>query len=221
MKTVTTTSIQLLGRTLIAAACAMAATAYAAPDTEADIKDIVLNRINAPLVVTNPTATPAATRPTPVNSVTSIHANGDAMMVSVLQESANGGLKPHPTNTLFKTGDKFRVKMLASRDGKVALYNTKPTGELVKEPLWRGDVTRGLEIISPSMRLEGTKGTDKLHIVLEPAVPESSGMLAWLGTWLGSTSKDIRLDVQNTHSDTYLLGVANKGLVTTLRITHR
>jgi len=211
------TTTQLLRLTLTAALCAMAAATYAAPDSEAQVKDIVLNRINT-VQVGNSAATPAVQ---PVNAVASHHANGDAMVVRVLQESGNGGLKPHATNTLFKTGDKFRVKMLASRDGKVALYNTKPTGELVKKPLWRGDVTRGLEIISPSMRLQGSKGTDQLHIVLEPAVPETSGVVAWLGNWLGSSSKDIRLDVQNTPSDTYLLGVAAKGLVTTLRITHR
>ncbi len=209
------TTAQILRLTLTAALCAMAAATYAAPDTEAQVKDIVLNRINTAQQASS-AATPAVQ---PVNAVASLHANGDAMVVSVLQEVANGGLKPHPTNTRFNTGDKFRVKMLASRDGKVALYNTKPTGELVKAPLWRGDVTRGLEIISPSMRLEGTKGTDQLHIVLEPA--KEPGVVGWLSNWLGSSSKDIRLDVQNTPSDTYLLGVANKGLVTTLRITHR
>jgi hypothetical protein len=211
------TTRQLLRLTVTAAICAMAGATYAAPDTPAQVKDIVLNRINSAPVVTN-SATPAVPA---VNAVSSIHANGDAMVVRVLKELGNGGLKPHPTNTLFKTGDKFRVKMLASRDGKVALYNTKPTGELVIEPLWRGDVTRGLEIISPSMRLEGTKGTDQLHIVLEPAVPEPIGLVTWLGNWLGSSSKDIRLDVQNTSTETYLLGIGGKGLVTTLRITHR
>ncbi len=208
------TTRQLLRLTLAAAICATAAATYAAPDTEAQVKDIVLNRINAPL----PPATVANPAVPAINAVASIQSNGDAMVVSVLQELSNGGLKPHPTNTLFKTGDKFRVKMFASRDGKVALYNTKPTGELVKEPLWRGNVTRGLEIISPSMRLQGTKGTDQLHIVLEPA--QQPGLAGWLSNWLGSSSKDIRLDVQNTPSDTYLLGVADKGLVTTLRITH-
>ncbi len=34
-------------------------------------------------------------------------------------------------------------------------------------------------------------------------------------------TKDIRLDVQNTRSDTYLLGLQGKGLLTTLRINHR
>ena len=210
------TTTQLIRMTLIAALCATALGVHAEPDTEADVKDIVLNRINAPQAAAS-NVRPATAA---INTVSSMHANGDAMVISVLQETANGGLKPHPTNTLFKTGDKFRVKMFASRDGKVALYNTKPTGELVQKALWRGDVTRGLEIISPSMRLEGNKGTDQLHIVLEPT-QETAGVMVWLSNWLGSSSKDIRLDVQNTPSDTYLLGVAGKGLVTTLRINHR
>ncbi len=186
-----------------------AATVHAAP-----VKDIVLDRIHAPTAMAAPAAAPA------INAVSNINANGDAMVVRLLLESGNGMLKPRPTNTVFNSGDRFRVKMLASREGKVALYNTKPNGELVTEPLWRGDVSRGLEIISPTMRLVGMKGTDQLHIVLEPA--QSTGVVSWLGEWLGSKGKDkdIRLDVQNTRSDTYLLGAGDKGLVTTVRISH-
>jgi hypothetical protein len=201
---------QILRLSVVAVVCAVAAGSYAA---SSEIKDIVIDRIQS-----SPRAS-ISTQARPVNAVTSIGANGDAMVVRLLLESANGALKPRPTNTLFHSGDRFRVKMRASRDGKVALYNTKPTGELVAEPLWRGDVSRGLEIISPAMRLEGTKGIDQLHIVLEPA--QAAGDVTWLGGWLGGKNKDIRLDVQNTNSDTYLLGVGDKGLVTTVRIKHK
>jgi len=188
--------------------------AHAAP---AQTKDIVLDRVRITTAAT-PVASAPSAAPAPIS--TTVYANGDAMVVTVLHEKAGGTLVPRPANAMFKTGDRFRVMMLASRDGKVALYNTKPTGELVTQPVWRGDVSRGLEIITPPLRLEDNKGTDQLHIVLEP-VQEPAGVVAWLGSWLKASPKDIRLDVQNTRSDTYLLGLEGKGLLTTLRITHR
>jgi hypothetical protein len=202
----------------LALACTLSLLALGAHAAPAQTKDIVLDRVR----ITAPAAAPSANAPATAAAPTSttVYANGDAMVVTVLQEKASGTLVPRPVNASFKTGDRFRVKMLASRDGKVALYNTKPTGELVTQPVWRGDVSRGLEIITPPMRLEGNKGVDQLHIVLEPA-QEPSGVIAWLGSWLKSSPKDIRLDVQNTRSDTYLLGLEGKGLLTTLRINHR
>ena len=195
----------------LALACALSLLAGSALAATPETKDIVLDRIRNPAVAA-----------APAQMQTTTFANGDAMVVTVMQEKSNGSLVPRAVNGQFRTGDRFRVKMLASRDGKVALYNTKPTGELVKESLWRGDVSRGLEIMSPPMRLEGNKGTDQLHIVLEPA--QETGVIAWLSSWLNTpstgASKDIRLDVQNTRSDTYLLGLEGKGLLTTLRIKH-
>ena len=199
-------------------ACALSVLAGSALAATPETKDIVLDRIRNPVVV----SAPVAANPAPAQMTTTTFANGDAMVVTVMQEKANGNMVARAVNGQFRTGDRFRVKMLTSRDGKVALYNTKPTGELVKEPLWRGDVSRGLEIMSPPMRLVGNKGTDQLHIVLEPA--QETGVFAWISSWLkvpaSGTAKDIRLDVQNTPSDTYLLGLEGKGLLTTLRIKH-
>jgi hypothetical protein len=171
-------------------------TAAQAPST----KDIVLDQINRPQA--SPAGAPAS----------------DAMLVSVLLESLDGSLTPRPTNARFKTGDRFRVRVLAARDGKIALYNTRPNGQLVPEPVWQGTVKRGLELVTPRLRLDGQKGTDQLHVVLEPAV--ATGITAWLTGLLKTTGKDIWLDTQNTASTTYLRSEAGKGLVTTLRIAH-
>jgi hypothetical protein len=194
-----------LARVVVCAAIGLLAVGAHAAD-EGQTKDIVLD-----LVTARPAGASAASQPAGPAS--------DAMVVSILVESPNGQLTPRSVNSLFNSGERFRVKVRASRDGKIALYNTKPNGELVAKPLWRGDVSRGLEIIAPRLRIEGTSGTDQLHIVLEPA--KEPGVFAWLGNWLGGKSKDIRLDTANTTSDTYLLGNPGKGLVTTLNITHR
>lgn len=189
---------------LVCAAIGVLAVAAEAAD-EGQTKDIVLDLITSRPASAAPVAAPAS----------------DAMVVSILVESPNGQLTPRSANSLFNSGERFRVKVRASRDGKIAIYNTKPTGELVAKALWRGDVSRGLEVIAPRLRIEGSSGTDQLHIVLEPAKEKPAGVFSWLGNWIGGKSKDIRLDTANTASDTYLLGNPGKGLVTTVNITHR
>lgn len=172
-------------------------------------KDIVIDRVSSPVVNVAPGAV-----------------SGDAMSVSVLLEAPDGSLTPKSTETLFHTGDRFRIKLLGSRDAKVSLYNTNPRGELGSEPVWRGDLKLGQDLITPRLALTGNSGVDQLHIVMEPA--QESGLFAWLGQWLRSSkdggapaaSKDIRVDVQATPTTTYLVNAAGQGLVTTVKIAH-
>ncbi|MBL8484640.1 MAG: hypothetical protein JNJ60_20760 [Rhodocyclaceae bacterium] len=169
------------------------------------VKDVVIDRIAAPAASSHGRS-----------------AAGDAMAVSVLLESPDGTLSARSTNTLFQTGDRFRVKLLSSRDAKVSLYNTNPRGELSSTPVWQGSVKAGLETISPRLRLDGTSGVDLLHVVMEPK--RESGVVTWLTSWLRAgkeSSKDIRVDVQNTDSTTYLVNNRGEGLVTTVSIAHR
>ncbi|MBP8018888.1 MAG: hypothetical protein KAY82_02515 [Hylemonella sp.] len=198
-----------LNRNLLAVAL-LAATACAAT-AATSTKDIVLDRVLAPVAVAAPARAPASPA-------------GDAMAVSVLLESPDGTLTPKSTNTLFRTGDRFRVKLMASRDAKVSLYNTNPKGETNPKAIWQGDVKVGLDTVTPRMSLTGNSGIDQLHIVMEPA--QESSVAVWLGNWLrllkdgGGASKDIQLDVQNTPSATYLLNGRGQGLVNTMQIVH-
>ena len=183
----------------------LTSTAHAAGTT----KDIVLDRV----------LTPAVSSITTTNAQTQ-----DAMAVSVLLESPDGTLSPKSTNTLFRTGDRFRIKLLASRSAKVSLYNTNPNGITNPIPIWQSEVRVGLDTISPRMKLDGTSGIDQLHIVMEPA--QEPNIFGWLGNWIRTskssdgTAKDIRLDVQNTPSATYLINPRGQGLVNTLQIVH-
>lgn len=190
-------------RSLIAALL-LALAAVGAPSAFAkDTKDIVIDRVSV---------APAAAAAT------------DAMAVSVLLESPDGALTPKPTNSLFRTGDRFRVKLLASRDAKVSLYNTNPKGETNPTPVWQGELKFGLETITPRLVLTGNSGVDQLHVVLEPKQEPNAGLIAWLTQWLRAlkdgSSKDIQLDVQNTASTTYLVNNAGQGLVSTVSIVH-
>ena len=200
--------------------------AASAAHAQATTKDIVLLRVSTP---PQPAAVVQAPQP------------GDAMAVSVLVESADGSLSPRGTDALFRTGDRFRVKLVASRSGKVWLFNTTPDGVLQPAPVWQGEVRHGQELITPRMRLEGRSGVDQLHVVLEPD-PTPPNAYVWLREWLvidksassapaaadkgaaapaAAASKDIRLDVQNTPTTTYLLNPIGRGLVTTVQISHR
>lgn len=203
---------KLFLQALIAAA---ASASLAGPVVAAEsTKDIVLDRVTAP-------AQPGRATP----------ADTDAMAVSVLVEAPDGTLTPRGTDKAFRTGDRFRVKVLTSRDARVALYNTTPKGVLVEKPIWEGEVKVGQETITPRLRLDGSSGTDYLHVVMRP--PKEEGVFTWLTNWLNRTrnavkeganagsAKDISLDVQNTPSATYLLNGRGHGLVTTMRIVHR
>lgn len=173
---------------------------------QATTKDIVLMRVSAP-----PVAQPEVRA-------------GDAMAVSVLLDSADGTLTARGTDWTFKTGDRLRVKVVASRTGKLWLFNTTPDGVLQPSPVWQGTVRQGQELITPRMRLEGRSGLDQLHVVLEPDPTPADNAYVWLRDWLAAsavTAKDIRIDVQNTPSASYLLNAVGRGLVTTVNISHR
>ena len=64
-------------------------------------KDVVLDQVAAPIVMSGATTV-----------------RNDAMVVSVLVESPDGTLRPRSTETLFRTGERFRIKVLASREGR-------------------------------------------------------------------------------------------------------
>jgi hypothetical protein len=167
------------------------------------VKDIVLDRV----------ATPAQS--------TGNAPSSDAMAVSVLVEGVDGSMMPRSTQSLFRTGERFRIKVVASRAGKLSLYNTNPLGLTGRDPVWTGMVNVGQETISPRLRLDGNSGEDQLHVLLEPA-DQPQGALVWLNSWLlnKSASKDISLDVQSTPATSYVINRDGQGLVTTVRIVH-
>jgi hypothetical protein len=181
-----------------------------APDSALSVKDIVIDRVTAPA---------------PRTALSGTHSVGDAMSVSVLVESPDGTLAPRSTATMFRTGERFRVRLLASREGRVSFYNTNPLGMFNATPVWQGYVRPGQEAISPRLVLTGHSGVDQLHVVLEPTRAGPIGAVAWLQGAVrqardGFAGKDIRLDVEHSTSHTYLLNRRTQGLHTTIRIAH-
>lgn len=195
-------------RSLVAVCLAVAvAVPLAAQASTRSVRDIVLDQVAAPA---------------PVAGGAAVVASRDAMAVSILVESPDGTLSPRSTNYLFRTGERLRVKVLASRAGKLYVYNTNPAG--ATSLVWSGEVQVGQETISPRMVLTGQSGEDKLHVVLEPTQAPQGGVIVWLNNWLGGVksgaSRDVQLDTQNTAQATYLVNPMGKGLVTTVRVVH-
>lgn len=206
--------VQLALSTLLAGLISLPAAAQERPG--ATTKDIVIDRISAPH-----SAQPVVGGAAPMT---------DAMSVSVLLESPDGTLTPRGTDRMFKTQDRFRVRVLASREGRIAFYNTNALGQTQPAPVWTGTVKPGQETISPRLKLEGASGVDTLHVILEPIEAGPQGIAGWLQSWLskqpaGATGKDIRLDVQHSPSASYVLGTPNApqggGLRVDVRIAHQ
>lgn len=185
----------------LAAAMLFAASAHA----QRAAKDVVLDQVAAPILVSGAPAV-----------------RNDAMVVSVLVESPDGSLRPRSTEALFRTGERFRIKVLASREGRISLYNTTPAGVFKPQPIWSGEVRPGAETITPRLVLDGSSGAgvEQIHVVLEPA--GSAPAAAWFSQRFDkSASKDVRIDQQSTADATYMLADTGAGLLATVRIQQR
>jgi len=192
--------------TLLAWVMACSAGAYAGAT-----KDVVLERLSQPQSAVAAQAT-------------------DAMVVSVLQELPDGTLRSRGVDAQMRTGERLRIKVMASREGKLSIYNTTPLGETKPKPVWSGKVRPGQETVSHRLVLDNQSGAgvEQLHVVLEPSQVQG-GVLVWIGQWFSSvgsgvksaSSKDIVLDVENTPNATYLVNGRGQGLVTTVNVTHR
>jgi hypothetical protein len=196
----------VLKSAVCAAAAGIAAFAHAGAT-----KDVVLERIHQA-------------------QTASVAVVSDAMAVSVLQEHADGTLRSRGVDAQMRTGDRLRIKLIATREGRVSIYNTTPRGETKPEPIWSGAVRPGQETVSPRLVLtnQSGAGVEQLHVVLEPQ-QAPGGVFVWVGQWLTSvgkgvqstSSKDVVLDVENTPTATYLVNTRGQGLVTTVSVAHR
>lgn len=139
-----------------AALCLTLGLAAAAVTARASTKDIVLDQVQAPLLAPVPNARPAA----------------DAMVVTVLLERPDGSLTPYGAAQPFRTGERFRVKVVTGRDGRIALYNTRPDGVTPSQPVWSGPIRAGQELLTQRLMISGVSGQDLLHVVLEPTQVE-------------------------------------------------
>ncbi len=168
----------------------------------------------------------ASLAPAGVSGATANAARPDALAVSVLIEGPLNMLVPRSVDAPFSTGDKFRIKLLAPRDGEIAIFNTPPIGETGKSPIWRTRVTAGVESLSELMQLTGNRGVDQLHVVLLPSGHAGDPFAALQGMMTANgnaskASKDIRLVTENTSQGTYFYNPNGQGGFVTIHIRHQ
>jgi len=188
---------RLFPQLCVSIASLLAATPGFAAD-QAMAKDIILTSLAKP---------PAAAGASP----------SYGMSVSVLVSGPDGLLTPRATDGIFKTGDRFRLRVLPTRDGTLLISNTDPqnqTKELLRVPV-RG----GLETLIPTepdnlFQLVGQGGDDILHLQLYPSnLPQPApGTLA---------SKDIRLVTQSTGSASYVVGESAQPVYARVVVRHQ
>jgi len=140
------------------------------------------------------------------------------MSVSVLVASAGGELIPRATDAPFRTGERFRLRVLPTVNGTLVIANTNPAG-LTREVL-RLPVRAGLEALVPAgedseFQLVGQAGEDVLHLSLyaegSRLPPENDA---------GAGAKDIRLVTQSTSDASYVVGEAGQPLYTRVVVRH-
>jgi|JRYI01.1.fsa_nt_gb hypothetical protein len=167
---------------------------------EPQAKDIVLSSLSGRAATAEPSSRQAG------------------MSVSVLVASAGGELIPRATDAPFRTGERFRLRVLPTVDGTLVIANTNPAG-LTREVL-RLPVRAGLEALVPAgagseFQLVGQAGEDVLHLSLyaegSRLPPEGEA---------GAGAKDIRLVTQSTSDASYVVGDVDEPLYTRMVVRH-
>jgi hypothetical protein len=119
--------------------------------------------LNIPIPI--PTASAAIiTKPTVINA--SLVINGE------ITAAEKGKIISLPD------GAKFQVSLQSTHDGVVELYAINPLGNGSKQPIWHGHVNAGSKKNTPTLRLTGTRGEEKMRVVFHPYQPQQGGVLA-------------------------------------------
>lgn len=189
----------------LASALALAAAAQA---QSLQAKDIVLTRLGG--------VAPATAAAAPARAAV---AASQGMAVSVLVLGEDGLLYPRAATAPFKTGERFRLRVLPTVDGTLVLANTSAQGSTVE--LLRMTVRAEQETLIPSepdqlLQLAGPGGEEVLHLRLFPAGQPVQGAAA-----PQLAAKDIRLVTQSTASASYVAGPSDQSLYTRVVVGHQ
>lgn len=66
------------------------------------------------------------------------------------------------------SGSRFQIQLSSTMAGQLTLTAVNPAGQVVGGAIWSGVVSKGGELTTPMLRLEGTKGRESLQITLQP-----------------------------------------------------
>ena len=89
---------------------------------------------------------------------------------TALLESAvmlNGALRGTESgNVAMPHGARFQLRIGANHAGLLTVQAINPNGVANPQPLWQGEVLAGRPIVTPMLRLAGTRGVETVRMVL-------------------------------------------------------
>lgn len=134
-------------------------------------------------------------------------AKGDAMVVSLLEETPDGVLRPYLGPAEIAKDARFRVKVLSSRSGRVELFQSEEPNLGLLLPLLELQAIQGEEVISPRLNIDSHRN-HYLQLVLRPSPRD--GIFEGFNAMASSSYQ--------TPGTAYVYNPRGEGLIVTLRI---
>ena len=161
-------------------------------------KDLVLALVSRQNSVTNP--------------IPAQYKSLDAMIINVLEDSPSGVLKPFPTHYVVHYQQAFRLKMIASRNGEVEIFQLTQDGKLNPKAIFTESIKYGQETISQRIFVNPNTQTKALILSFKPKELLGSSSDRWVQKLLSTDAKQLSEYLRTQHSNvsTYIVNTSAK-----------
>ena len=176
-----------------------ATTARSAPIAQfINTKDLVLALVSRQNSVSNP--------------IPAQYKSLDAIIINVLEDSPNGVLKPFPSHHVVRYQQAFRLKMIASRNGEVEIFQLTQDGKLNPKAIFTETIKYGQETISQRIFINPNTQTKALIVSFKPKELLGSSSDGWTQKLLNTDAKQLSeyLRMQHSSASTYIVNTSAK-----------
>lgn len=176
-----------------------ATTARSAPIAQfINTKDLVLALVSRQNSVSNP--------------IPAQYKSLDAIIINVLEDSPNGVLKPFPSHHVVRYQQAFRLKMIASRNGEVEIFQLTQDGKLNPKAIFTETIKYGQETISQRIFINPNTQTKALIVSFKPKELLGSSSDGWTQKLLNTDAKQLSeyLRMQHSSVSTYIVNTSAK-----------
>lgn len=176
-----------------------ATTARSAPIAQfINTKDLVLALVSRQNSVSNP--------------IPAQYKSLDAIIINVLEDSPNGVLKPSPSHHVVRYQQAFRLKMIASRNGEVEIFQLTQDGKLNPKAIFTETIKYGQETISQRIFINPSTQTKALIVSFKPKELLGSSSDGWTQKLLNTDAKQLSeyLRMQHSSASTYMVNTSAK-----------
>lgn len=136
----------------------------------------------------------------------------DAMIMNVLEDSPNGVLKPFPSHHAVRFQQAFRLKMIASRNGEVEIFQLTQDGKLNPKAIFTETIQYGQETVSQRIFINPSTQTKALIVSFKPKELLGSSSDGWTQKLLNTDAKQLSeyLRMQHSSVSTYIVNTSAK-----------